>query len=186
MAQESVRTSFAQIEAWLDAHAPALNSYLNPPASLEQINYLEQQIGCRLPVSVREAYHLHDGEAKASDGLYGTWRWLPLAEVLAVHEEHCSIEAEYHFGDFLPALMIPLMQSGGGDLYYIEYCGKPSESDASDWESEVIEWFHEQPTREVIAASFARLWKTFANGLEAGEYVYRPDDLQALLEEDEL
>lgn len=179
----TVTAAFARIEAWLEVQAPALKALLNPPADPAHIAELEQALACRLPDSVREAYALHDGESSESNGLHGTWRWLPLAEVRAVYNEQLLIEAEYHFGDFGPG-MIPLMQSGGGDLYYVEACPEPADAAC---ESELIEWWHEQPSREVQAASFAAFWQTFADALEAGGvYVYRPDDLQAMLEADEL
>lgn len=186
MLTQSVAASFALIEAWLETHAPTLKSYLNPPATPEQISLFEKQLTCRLPDSVREAYGLHDGESSASNGLHGTWHWLPLAEVQAVIAEHRLIEAEYHFGDFVPELMIPIMQSGGGDLYYVESCIHPAAAAQTGAESEVIEWWHEQPTRVVIAPSFAGLWQKFAEDLETGAYVYRPDYLDALIEADEL
>lgn len=186
MLTQSVTHSFALIEAWLDSQAAPLKAHLNPPAPSAQINLLQQQLGWRLPDSVIEAYALHDGESQASHGLYGTWRWLPLAEIRAIVEEQRLIEAEYHFGDFVPELMIPVMQSGGGDLYYVESCIHPAAADQSGSESEVIEWWHEEPTRDVIAPGFAALWQKFAADLEMGVYVYRPKELEALIEKDEL
>lgn len=186
MSEPTIEQTFNQIQAWLAEHAPSLNKHFNPAAKPVQIAKLETKIGCVLPDSVRAAYLLHNGESSDSHGLYGTWRWLPLDEVLAIDAEQRLIEAEYQFGDFTPGLMIPVMQSGGGDLYYVESCGHPDAAQPAGNESEVLEWWHEQPTRNVIAPSFAGLWQQFYLDLQAGKYVYKPDYLEAMIDVDEL
>ena len=49
------------------------------------------------PRSVRDAYLVHNGEKRWSDGLFGTWRWLTLQEVVFHHNELAQIEEQYHF-----------------------------------------------------------------------------------------
>ncbi len=170
----TTKDSLQAIKAWLEEHAPPLVRQLNSPASEDDIRQFESRSGIQLPASVRAAYRMHDGEDPSSQGLFGTWRWLPLDEVEAYRLEILST------GESLANNAAPVLMSGGGDFYYVESVDKPG------LESPVIEWWHEQPTRDVRFDNFAALLHEFARGLERGQYVYLPDTLSGLIDKDEL
>ncbi|MEN8445860.1 MAG: SMI1/KNR4 family protein [Cyanobacteria bacterium J06555_13] len=164
----TIQANFSQIEDWLTQHAAPLSRAFQTAATLENIQHTEAALQVTFPKSVREAYLAHNGEVKASYGLFGCYRWLSLAEVITLHNEMKGIEEIHQFGDFTPSFMLPLLISGGGDFYYVESVS------SADEESEVIDWWHEVPTRDVKFPSFSNMLETFVNDLQAGQYLYRP------------
>ena len=166
--------SLTAIANWLQQHAPALENQLNPSASEEDIRRFESDNAITLPASVRAAYGVHNGEAPSSQGLFGTWRWLPLSEVAAYRQELLSTSEP------LAQNAVPLLISGGGDFYFVESVDDPGH------ESPLIEWWHEQPARDVQFESFSAFLRNFASHLGRGRYVYLPDSLTGLIDRDDL
>jgi cell wall assembly regulator SMI1 len=159
----------AALEGWLASNAPPLLELLNPPATTADIAAFEARHALALPPEPRSLYLTHDGEADGSDGIFGCWRWLPLKEVTE------EIELIGSTG------IVPLFRSGGGDLYYVKSYN-PAAPD-----QRLYEWWHEVPEKaEVIADSLERFITRFVADLRAGQYVYRPTELAALIDRREL
>lgn len=167
-----------RVREWLDTNAPELTTVLRPGATDAEISQAESAIGLEFPPSVRDTYRIHDGQTDDSFGLVGYWRLLPLTAVVRQWKELRDIEREFEFGDWDPRMSIPVMENGGGDLLYVEHAPDGSETP-------VVEWWHENPTRDVKAPSFAAYIDAFLDALEAGEYVYLEAD-GALVHEDDL
>ena len=126
----------------------------------------EASASLALPPGVRRLYARHDGEADGSDGIFGCQRWLPLSVVADEIELIGS------------AGIVPFLRSGGGDLLYVKAGGA---------DRRVFEWWHESPEdAEVIAESLEAWLSAFVARLHAGGYVYRPDELAALIDQREL
>lgn len=160
---------FAELEAWLAEHAPPLRELLNPPASEQEIAAFERRALVTLPPEARALYTIHNGEADGSDGLFGCLRWLPLSEVL--------IEIDLIGSEGIA----PLFRSGGGDLLYVRSYN-PATPDAR-----LYEWWHEVPEEaEVVAESLGAYLAQFVADLRAGRYVYRPNELTALIDRNEM
>ena len=169
-----VETSFETIRLWLQTNAAPLYDEFNPPASAEEIHAFESQAGVTLPRSLRAAYSIYNGEKGTTNGIFGAWRWLPLNEAMS-HRQYL-LES----GLSLAAGAIPVLISGGGDYFYAESV----ESARND--SEIMEWWHEQPGRDVKYKSFAAFLAEFAELLERGQYVYLPDEFVGLIDRDDL
>jgi hypothetical protein len=179
----SVSESFARIESWLSKNAPNVLRQLNKPiTSTDELDKAESILGAKFPPSVREAYTHYDGESRESTGLFGCWRWLPLQEIIEWNDEQKQNVQKYHLVDFKPSFMIPLLEltTTNNDLRYVE-----TSSDDGQEETSVIEWNHNQPTRDIKYGSkiieeiffiqdfllgFANYLSTFAERLELGEY----------------
>jgi cell wall assembly regulator SMI1 len=143
----SVSESFTRIESWLSKNAPSVLQQLNPPiSSTNELDTAEDILGAKFPPSVREAYTYHDGESNESKGLFGSWRWLPLREIIEWNDEQKQNVKKYRLLEFKPAFMIPLLESTASDddLRYVETSG-----DDGQEETPVIQWNHTQPTRDV-------------------------------------
>lgn len=160
------------IRRWLGAHAPALLDALNPPAPLEAIEAFERELGLVLPPAVRAAYALHDGEADHSEGIFGTWRWLPLAWLRERHLWLREIDPSFLPG-FDATRFLPLFESGGGDQYYVlaGHCDGP----VYEYEA------RRGPVPAVQFGDLVAFFDDFLRRLRAGELVYRPDELMALI-----
>ena len=75
--------------------------------------------------------------------------------------------------------IVPFLSSGGGDLLYVRAGGGADQR--------VFEWWHESPEdAEVVAQSLEAWLSEFVARLHAGGYVYRPDELAALIDLREL
>ncbi|CAF2072352.1 unnamed protein product [Rotaria magnacalcarata] len=169
----SVQESFSRIESWLSKNAPNVLHQLNKPiSSVDELDKAEAILGAKFPPSVREAYTYHDGESTESTGLFGGWRWLPLREIIQWNNEQMQYGQKHQFLDFKPSFMIPLLVLNN-DLRYVETSG-----DDGLEETLVIEWNHEQPSRDVKYGSFANYLSTFAERLESGEYITDANDQQ--------
>jgi len=77
--------------------------------------------------------------------------------------------------------LIPFLRSGGGDLLYVR-CASAAAADRR-----VYEWWHERPEEAKVVAESLDAWLTeFVDRLEAGGYVYRPDELAGLIDRRDL
>ncbi len=69
--------------------------------------------------------------------------------------------------------MIPIFFADE-DFYYVE--------DSLNGEgTELIEWWHENPTRDVKSESFLKLFETFLLELRNNEFVFEPERLMGLI-----
>ena len=164
-----MQTPFTSIEAWLRSNAAPLVAMLNPPATEQSLAAFETDTGLKMPPEVRRLYLIHDGEADGSDGIFGCWKMLALSEIRK------EVELIGETG------MIPIFRSGGGDLYYVK------SFDPANPDPRLRECWHENPeeARE-IAPDIDAFLAAFAQKLQQGQFVYRPDELAALIDRDEL
>ncbi|MEZ6138953.1 MAG: SMI1/KNR4 family protein [Zavarzinella sp.] len=150
-------------------NAPPLVAMLNPAATEQSLASFERQTGLKIPPEVRQLYLIHDGEADASDGIFGCIKMLPLSEI----EREIELIGETG--------MIPIFRSGGGDLFYVK------SFDPAIPDHYLREWWHENPEEaRVVALDINTYFSDFTKKLLRGQFVYRPDELEALIDRDEL
>lgn len=165
----TVRESLTALESWLGSNAAPLLALLNPPATEADIAAFEAGTGLILPPDARSMYLIHDGEADGSDGIFGCQRWLPL-RVVAEEIELIGSEG-----------IVPLFRSGGGDLLYVRSHNPEAP------EGRLYEGWHERPAEaKVVAGNLGEFLAGFVSDLRAGRYVYRPEELAALIDRSEL
>lgn len=161
-----MKDKWQKLEHWLTANAPRVLENLNPPASENKIAETEAKLNIKFPPSVRKTYLLHDGQPTEAWGLFGGYRLLSLDDIVDLVEMQVQIEEEYEFGDFDASLMIPLIDlSCTGDFYYVE-------NSVNNEETELIEWWHEEPTRNVKATSFEAFFDDFLSQVENGDFIF--------------
>ena len=54
--------SWARIHAWAETHYPELYDQLSFPATAEDVDFLEAELDCTLPMDVRQSLYVHDGQ----------------------------------------------------------------------------------------------------------------------------
>ena len=167
--EDSVVGYLEAIGSWIDSNAKPIKANLNTPATEVELSEVESELGLVIPTSIKQAYLVHDGEKSDSDGIFGMWRWLPLNEL---KEEFHRLK-EHKDSD---AIRIPVLLSPGGDILYAE----------SGAESEIIDWWHENPSRDVKHSDFKEYLKWFTARLYQGEYVYLQDEMSGLVDKSEL
>lgn len=167
-AGESGGERWNEIKAWLDDNYPAHLPLLNAGAERSKIAQVEVELGYAFPAHVTQVFLMNDGESTESQGLFGTWRLLPLNE--QVREISGSLN-DYRFEK---GMFHPLMISGGGDYYGFE-----------PGSEKMFEWNHEIGLVELKAASFDEFLKDFADGLKNGQFV-KVEGIRGLVDRDEL
>lgn len=164
-----MEVALAKVEEWLAQNAPPLRELLNPPATAADIAAFEARTSLVIPPELRRLYAVHDGEADGSDGIFGCQRWLPL-RVAAEEVELIGSEG-----------IIPFLRSGGGDLLYVR------SQTAAGADRRVYEWWHEAPEEvQVVAESLGSWLAGFVARLYSGGFVYRPEELAALIDRRDL
>ncbi|MBC3839304.1 hypothetical protein GXW82_01115 [Streptacidiphilus sp. 4-A2] len=80
--ESTVQASWARIDAWLHAHAPASHALLAPPADPAAIESAEAELGVRFPPDLVESLACHDG-LTAWANIFPQQPPLPVAEIVA-------------------------------------------------------------------------------------------------------
>ena len=57
-----VADSWARIDTWAENHYPELYDQLSFPATAEDVDFLEAELDCTLPMDVRQSLYVHDGQ----------------------------------------------------------------------------------------------------------------------------
>lgn len=70
------------LENWLEEHLPEVKKYLNPPATMEEIQLLEKTIGRSLPQDFISLYQWHNG--KMGDAPTGLWYGLEFMSIKGI------------------------------------------------------------------------------------------------------
>ena len=167
-----------RIEAWLNANAPEVAAGLNPPASPDELADTERELGVRFPESVRASFLRHDGQSPDSPGLLDGWEWLSLERVRTEWRVWKELLDDGTFAEsesdadglqvqrewWHPA-WIPLTYSGSGDHHCVDLAPGPLGTPG-----QIIEMWHDEGSRGVVAPSFEAWLADFANELEAGEF----------------
>jgi cell wall assembly regulator SMI1 len=161
--------TLTQIKTWLRTNAAPLVDLLNPPATEKSIALFEKRTKLKLPPDVKRLYLIHNGESEKSDGIFGCWKMLSLSEI----EQELKLTDEKG--------IIPLFRSGGGDLYYVKTFD-PAKPDYRLFEY----WNDERTQVNIVSDSVEKFLHDFNHQLQNGQFVYKPEDLAALIDRDDL
>lgn len=172
--------NWQRIENWLNAHLPAAAIGWNPPASLEELAQAEHTLGIHFPEAVSLSYLRHNGQNSASACLLAGWKWLTLEEVCeewaawqdildsgALEELENEGDPQKIQSDWWHPGWIPLTASGNGDHCCLDLAPGPAGQ-----VGQIIEVWHDDSLRNLLAPDFAQWLAGYADALEAGEYVY--------------
>lgn len=167
-----METLWAQIEDWLAANAPGIAPTLGPPASEDQVESAETELGLTFPPAVRESYRVHNGGTELWFGLFGGWELLGVQQVVQEARRHREAKAEFDIDFDYPDSMLPLFHDGGGNFLYVDGA-------VSDDDPPLLFHDHEVPTDDTERAkSFSAYLEGFLTDLENGRYEYFGADEQ--------
>jgi cell wall assembly regulator SMI1 len=182
-----------RIEAWLATNAPPIAAGFNPPASAHQLADTERLLGVPFPMDVRATYLRHNGQASDSPWMMNGWEWLSLDRIRAEWQIWKDLLDGGDFADsqsdadglgvrqdwWHPA-WIPLTYSGSGDHYCLDLA-----PGLQGTLGQIIEMWHDEGSRPVVASSIREWLASFADALETGDFVFSEED-GGLLRRDEL
>mgnify|MGYP001076588802 CR=1 FL=1 len=171
-------STWERIEKWLQANAPEAYAGLNQPATEEEIAEAEQVLGITLPQDVRRSYLRHNGQAYEAPWMFYDWEWLSLDQIcdewrtwkdLLDGGDFDNIESEADGrqvrGDWWNPAWIPLTFSGSGDHHCLDLAPGPEGTSG-----QIIEMWHDEGERPVVAASFGEFLVKYAEALETGRF----------------
>jgi len=180
-----------RFENWLEQNIPDAIQTLNPGASLEEIEAIQNILNIKLPDDYIASCMIHNGQNQESPSLtyWGTLLSLGVISdssfttvcaewkiLKGVYDEYWINESE---GDRLDNLVknfwwipkwIPITSNGGGDGLCLDL--DPGENGT---QGQVIEFIHDSGSRKVEAPSFRAWFEQLVNGVEEGNIVYDPE-----------
>lgn len=189
-----------RFENWLEQNIPDAIQTLNPGASLEEIEAIQNILNIKLPDDYIASCMIHNGQNQESPSLtcWGTLLSLGVISdssfttlcaewtiLKGVYDEYWINESE---GDRLDNLVknfwwipkwIPITSNGGGDGLCLDL--EPGENGT---QGQVIEFIHDSGSRKVEAPSFRSWFEQLVNGVEEGSIVY--DEEWGLVSRDDL
>jgi cell wall assembly regulator SMI1/predicted DNA-binding WGR domain protein len=71
-----ISTALARIKSWMSKHAPELVENLAGPASVSQLDELEQTLGLVLPPDLRDLWSIHDGQRMEGHDFFAGDCWM--------------------------------------------------------------------------------------------------------------
>jgi len=175
-----MQDDWQQILAWVEANAPDLLDYLEPPANRAELAETESRLSMRLPTALRTFYGLQNGTTAfgifpALEHEQAAFGPLPLDEIEFLELEDDDADADEAFdvdagvrAEFWNADWIPFAAvADRGDYLMLDMA--PARGGRV---GQVIEWRHDTNERRLVAPSLEALLKQTAEGLEAGRFVY--------------
>ena len=190
----AVRESWASIEVWLGANAPAIRKSLRPSAKTGAIEKLQAKLGIALPADFAQSLQFHDGQKTDADnglfpyaddvlGAMPSFRLLTLTEIA---REWAMMKELHDVGEFdgrktRPSRgisrewwntgWVPIADNGGGDYFCLDTASEKAGS-----VGQVMVFLHDMEERPLIAKSYAAWLEKLAKGFASGRYVFDGDD----------
>ena len=172
-----MNTSLAQFEAWLSSQRPAFLQQLNPAASSDELDSLQQILPCSIPGEFCDYLSWRDGQPIDSETLYNNKRLMSLRRILSATEilNSCTSAGEFPSDNWWLNTWLPFAEDGGGNHIVLD-CKTGL----------VHEFWKSDADRPVVSDSFGHwldgLLKMFTGSewlLERGSYILAADSTAA-------
>lgn len=179
-----IYTQFARLS---DKYQSDVDLSFNKGASDEDFEKLENVLGIKLPDEFKEVYRIHNGSDIEGnfidiiwfsiDGIindYQVWKEVfdeghfldEAGNDIGCEPQSNAIKADFHFNP----KWIPISANGGGDGLMIDLDPTPDGR-----VRQIIQMWHDEPSRTLEAVSLKALFEQFATDLENDRYVIHPD-----------
>ncbi len=180
----SIENIWKQIEAWLQANAPEVLAKLLPGATPKDIEAAEHALKTKFPAEMTPSYLIHDGQDDFAAPVMGEWELLSLQNMEKAWKTNSQLLETGGLGKnrgdpvgpvrpvFWDPQWIPVARDGAGDLVCVDM--HPAEGGKS---GQIINFWHADTKREVIAGSYGAWLDQFAQDLKAGKYRLEDDGL---------
>lgn len=184
---------WARIEMWLGANAHKVLVSLRPGASEDTIAETEKALGVILPEDVKASYRIHDGQASELSIMMPKGEFLSLGRIMidwsilkdvydrGIFNKSRSKPAAGVKNDWWNPAWIPFTYDGSGNHNCIDL-----DPDKEGTIGQVIQMWHDDSERPLVASSFTAWLEQLADELEAGEYMLSDEFLGMARTEDVL
>lgn len=174
-----------KIESWLTENYPKGLKKLNKGASDALLQKTEKRLSVTFLEDLREFYKIHNGTKEdlgLLDGLLSLeeiqeqWEiWKDLTDE-GTFDEYKSEPQMGIRDDWWNPGWIPITHDGGGNHICLDM--NPADGGRV---GQMITMWHDSSERELVADSFRQWVEEYAAALEAGEYVYSPEEYAAIV-----
>jgi cell wall assembly regulator SMI1 len=150
-------------------------------------------MGVRLPPAVKASYLEHDGQEPDGPRLFDTGEFLSLQRMVELWQRGDSLRSEGKLTglkcspldetistDWWHEYWIPLTTDGQNNFQCLDLGTQNLEA-----RGQVIDYWHEEPSRGVEAFSFVEWLTDRVEGAESGEYVYSKKEQGMILAVDQ-
>lgn len=192
MDQTTITLLWQRLETWLGVHAPDLLADLQPGATEQAIQQTETFLGVQLPEDFKAVYRRHNGQDEASDWLFNGREFLSLERIQEEWQvwkelldggdfDHSASEPDTGIRtDWWHAQWIPITYDGAGNHDCLDLA--PAEGGTV---GQIIEFWHDDPDRKVLAESYGTWFAAFVLACESGQYIYS-EEYGSIVDQDAL
>ncbi|WP_066800945.1 SMI1/KNR4 family protein [Moraxella oblonga] len=179
-----IHAQFARLKEY---HQSDVDLSFNDGASDDDFAKLEKVLGFALPNEFKEIYRIHNGSD--NNGVFIDEVWFSIDNIISEYQVWIDLYNGGHFKDdenndygcependeiksnfwFNPK-WIPLTGNGCGDSKMIDL--DPSNTGTV---GQIIQMWHDEPSRTLEATSLKALFEKFATDLENDEYIIHPE-----------
>jgi cell wall assembly regulator SMI1 len=192
MDQATITLLWQRLETWLGIHAPDILTDLQPGATEAEIQQTEAILGVQFPEDFKAVYRCHNGQGNAGDWLLDGREFLSLERI---QEEWQVWKELLDCGDFDDSIgeptkgirtdwwhakWIPVTYDGAGNHDCLDLA--PAEGGTM---GQIIEFWHDDPYRKVLAESYGTWFTAFVLACESGQYVYS-EEYGGIVDRDDL
>jgi len=187
-----MRELWRRLEAWLSTNAPQVLETLQPGATEEQIERAEAFLSVKLPEDFKASYRIHNGQTPYESGLLDGRELLSLERI---QDEWKVWKDVLDSGDldgfrsepngpirddWWNEKWIPITHDGSGNHDCLDL--NPATGGQA---GQIIDFWHDDPTRALMADSYGSWLKALVEGCESGRYVFS-DECGGVVEADDV
>ena len=181
------------IESWIEKNIPDSHELLREGARPEAISALEEKLGVKFPDSFVEFYKIHDGQNAGSIGLIGGETLLPLDHIAdnwsiwkelldeGAFDDNQSTPEKGIKNNWWNPKWIPVTCDGSGNHHCIDF-----DPDEGGSPGQIIQTWHDDDFRLLIADSFSDWMNRYVSRLENGDYFYAEEYFGGIILKEDL
>lgn len=164
----------SRLETWLSANRPAYLKQSKKGADAQAIQKLEESVGATLPAGFKAFLAWRNGQPESSWSALDDHRvFMPISQIRSAQR---TLNGLLKAGDFERAnwwstKWVPFLAMNDTDFLVIDL-----EGTFTGKKGQVLDFWHDDPRRTVVHASFDAWLRTFVEALEAGLYRIERDD----------
>lgn len=165
----------ARLSNWLETNAPDVANAMAPGASDEEIAAFEKELGTTIPAGMRALYRWHNGGKGA---LIGNRVVMSLADITSTRQMMNKLvdEGAFKTTNWYRKTWVPFLSNRAGD----HVCWDPRGSFSGE-PGQVLEFWHTDHDRKVLAPSFDGWLTALVESMEAG--IWRLDSDEGITDD---
>ncbi|MDH6351805.1 internalin A [Brevibacillus sp. 1238] len=181
-----IRGLIQDIFGLLRTEVPGIAEAFHPPASLEEIQRAEAELGMKLPGELKELYQVCNGEKENGPGLFfglpllsltdlvAEWKiWADLESDYAIEGDHYSVPPGWIKERYINRCWLPISKDWGGN-----HLGLDLDPDEQGKSGQVINFGRDEHVKYVIAHNLTEMLQFIHDTAKAKNYSIHEEEDQ--------